>query len=293
MFNALINLYTQGDIAGLQSKLLHSSAWQQHCFTAYGNTQISRLWMQNLNEFGFSELVSSEQIDNGEFSALLCCFKQNNNDKTIRVAFNFEHNGEFIKRVNCHLDSSSYSTYLQLDDEELMDNLPSADPLVIAQFDHQLHPQSFHANPSDLADLGSNEDSVNAWWTIWQNQQFPIIKSIYAEDAIVSLPTPNTTNTTTSLRNFILSLGQTLNRSYCQLERVIVDKNNRDKIAIVWQIDADITENGDIIRIKVPVQSFLTLNNGLIKQEQIVIDWHAVMKRFNASTALVNVMNGT
>ncbi|TRX56762.1 hypothetical protein [Thalassomonas sp. M1454] len=291
MFNALINLYTQGDIAGLQAKLLHSSSWQQHNFTAYGSSQISRLWMQNLNEFGFSELIASEQIDDGQFSALLCLFK-NNNDKVVRVAFNFEHKQEFIKRVTCTLDSSSYAEYLQLEDEELVNTLPTADPLVITQFDHQLHPQSYHANPSDLANLASNKKLIDSWWSIWQSHNFPLIKVIYSEDANINLPTHSTKNNTSELTRFILSLGQSLNRSYSQLERVTVDKDNADKIAICWQIDADINEAGTIHRIKLPIQTFITIENSLILNEEIVIDWHAAMKRFNLNESLIKLSNG-
>ena len=58
MIKAIIDLYTKADIEGLSSKLLRSSRWQQHHFTAMGALQAQPLcslaqlfWMLARNFF--------------------------------------------------------------------------------------------------------------------------------------------------------------------------------------------------------------------------------------------------
>ncbi|MEW6999154.1 nuclear transport factor 2 family protein [Colwelliaceae bacterium BS250] len=295
MFNAITNLYCHGDIKALKEKLLHTTAWQQHDYTAYGETQLQQFWLQSLQDFGFGQLIDSQQIDDGQYGALVCQFKGQNSDDNVRLTFQFEHNKQYIKRVHCIVDSYSYQNHLQCDDQQLIKQLPSADPLIIAKFDHQLHPESFHAKPSDINDsLNSNNKSlVDSWWTLWQQQDFPIIKDIYSDDCIINLPSPvsNHDNSDGSdaseLRDFVLRLAQQLNRRYCQLERVIVDNQNSNNIAIAWQIDGDFNDNGAIKRIKIPVQTIFTINDGKISTEHMVIDWHSLMKRFDLSTSIL------
>lgn len=289
MFNAFINLFCHGDINALKAKFLHTTSWLQHDSTAYGETQIGQLWLQSLQDFGFGELIESQRVNDGEFSALHCKFKGLNNENIVRVAFLFEHNQQYIKRVNSIFDSYRLLNYLQLQEEQLMARYPSPDPLIIAKFDHQLHPKSFHAIPTSICDKLNDTDGfvLDTWWSLWQKQNFPAISQIYSDDCKVDLPTPEITTSTYDLRNLALNLTLQLNRSYCQLEQVIVDLNNHGKIAILWQIDGDFNDNGNIIRIKLPVQSMLTIDNGKIIEESMMIDWHSAMKRFGLSQGII------
>lgn len=287
MFNTLIELYTKGNITNLQNMLLHSSSWQQHGFTAYGETQIKNLWLNSLNDFGFGDINHKITVDDGKFATIYCLFATEDNQEPVRLIINFEHNNSHIKRVKCTIDSISYLNSLESNEQHFMANLPTADPIIISQFDHQQHPHTFHAQPSDIAELQENQQLINTWWQLWQCQQFPNIDDIYADDAQINLPSANASNKKQDLRNFILGLSHQLNRSYCQLERIVIDQQNCNNMSISWQIDADIEQNNNKVRVRLPVQTMLIIDQGKITKEEICIDWHAAMKQFNLSSIAV------
>jgi hypothetical protein len=77
-----------------------------------------------------------------------------------------------------------------------------------------------------------------------------------------------------------------MNRSYCQLENICVDKDE-NSLAVKWHIDGDYIDNGKIKRIRVPVISVLMIENKRIVEEQLQIDWLALYKQYGLSYPFV------
>lgn len=276
MFDALTELYTEGDLDKLRAFILHSSSWRQHDFTSYGNAQIEKQWLQSIALLGFKPLAEKQVVQGKGHSAIY--FELANNDsENNRIGFFFEHNGEHIKRVNAIVDTTSLSA-----------NLPDADPLLISQFDHQLHPQSAHAEPSDLITLPEQyRDVVDQWWHIWQANQMASFGTLYDQQAVVKIAGLPESSGIEQIRNFRIKLSNQLNRSYCQLQHIIFDEQN-NSFASTWCIDGDFIDNDEIKRIRIPLMSFVSLSaDGVITSERIQVDWLALQKRFALNASIV------
>lgn len=283
MFKEILDLYTRGDLDNLKQKILHTSSWKQHEFTAYGSSQIEKLWLENISQFGFGEIINHQEIKGDKHSALYLEIKKNDNETPVKLGLFFEHNDSHIKRVNCIVDTLSLRDQIQCSDQGLLNKLPEVDPLLISQFDHQLHPYSYHAQPSDLINLpDSIKETVNQWWHIWQANQMATFEQLYGLESEVVLPGETGQKGYQAIRKFRLVLNNKLNRSYCQLTAITFDESN-NSVAALWEIDGDYVYNNNTIRVRVPVLSFLTIEDGKIIKECIQIDWYALMKRFNIS----------
>lgn len=286
MFDQLIELYTKGDIKQLSNKLLHSSAWKQHDFTAYGNMQTEKLWLSSLEQFGFLTLMKKLTVHGSTYSSIY--FELSNQEENkVSVSCFFEHNNTHIKRLHCVVDTLALSKLLNKTPQQVMSLLPTPDPLQLSQFDHQLHPQSYHAMPSDVADLPKEiNDTVSQWWSIWQEKQLINIDKVYSSQAKIDIAGMETSQAPSTLRNFQLKLHNRMNRSYCQLEHICFDEA-QNTVAVQWHIDGDYLDAGTIKRIRIPVLSLLTLDNNAIVEEQLQVDWLAVCKSFNLSYPFV------
>ncbi|NQY89716.1 MAG: nuclear transport factor 2 family protein [Colwellia sp.] len=287
MFNNLIELYTRGDIAQLSSNILHSSSWKQHDFTAYGNMQIEKLWLKSLEQFGFFTLSKKQTVQGKEFSALYFELKNDEANQSVSITFFLEHNNIYIKRLHCIVDTVRLAQLLNLTPEQVIAELPSPDPLFLSQFDHQMHPQSYHARPSDICDMPKDIDQViTQWWSIWQEKHLASFEKIYHTDAQVNIAGFGSNQGYQALRQFQLKLHNRMNRNYCQLEQLCVDEQ-QNTIAIQWHIDGDYLENDTIKRIRLPITSIIRLENNLIVDEQLQVDWLALCKGFNLSYPFV------
>ena len=289
MFNQLIALYTEGDLAQLSSRILHSTAWKQHDFTAYGSMQINKLWFKSLEQFGFLHVVKRQEIQSDNFSALYIELSKESasHNENVSISFFFEHNNQHIKRVHCVVDTLALAKLLQQEPSVLIDALPTPDPLLLSQFDHQLHPKSYHATPNDVCDLPNGiSDTVNQWWNIWQEKQLASFKNIYSDSAKIQIAGFGTHEGFKQLRDFQLKVHNRMNRSYCQLENICVDKAE-SSLAVKWHIDGDYIDNDKIKRIRVPVISVLTIENKHIVEEKLQIDWLALYKQYGLSYPFV------
>ena len=56
-FEVISGIYTEGNMQRIRELLLHSSSWQQGQFTAYGESQHSRLWINWLTQCGISDIA--------------------------------------------------------------------------------------------------------------------------------------------------------------------------------------------------------------------------------------------
>jgi hypothetical protein len=287
MFNNLIELYTRGDIAQLSSKILHSTSWKQHDFTAYGNMQIEKLWLKSLEQFGFFTLSKKQTVQGDKFSALYVELTNDEANQSVSITFFLEHNNVHIKRLHCIVDTVSLAKLLNLTPAQVIVALPSPDPLFLSQFDHQMHPQSYHAMPSDICDMPKGIDQViTQWWNIWQEKHLASFEKIYHADAQVNIAGFGTNQGYGALIQFQLKLHNRMHRNYCQLEQLCVDEK-QNTIAIQWHIDGDYLENNSIKRIRLPITSIIKLENNLIVDEKFQVDWLALCKGFNLSYPFV------
>lgn len=281
MFNKLIELYTKGDIALLSQNILHSTSWKQHDFTAYGNMQIEKLWLKSLEQFGFLTLSKKQEVKGKVFSAIYFELSTENEEKSISITFFLEHNNVHIKRLHCIIDTIKLAQLLELPPEQVILQLPSPDPLFLSQFDHQMHPQSYHAVPKDVCEMpnGVNQ-AVTQWWNIWQEKHLASFEAIYTKDAEINVSGVGTHQGFFALRDFQLKLHNRMNRSYCQLEHICFDIE-KNSVAIQWHIDGDYFDGGEIKRIRIPIISILVLKNNMIIAEQFQVDWLAICKGYD------------
>jgi hypothetical protein len=287
MFNNIIELYTRGDIAKLSSNILHTTAWKQHNFTAYGDMQIKKLWLKSLEQFGFLTLSKKQTVQGDEFSALYVELSNDEANQSVPITFFLEHNNVHIKSLHCIVDTVSLAKLLNFTPAQIIAALPSPDPLFLSQFDHQMHPQSYHAIPSDICDMPESINQVmTQWWSIWQEKHLASFEKIYHANAQINISGFGTNQGYSALIQFQLKLHNRMNRNYCQLEQLCVDEK-QNTIAIQWHIDGDYLENDTIKRIRIPITSIIQLENNLIVEEQFQVDWLALCKGFNLSYPFV------
>jgi len=283
MFNNLIELYTRGDISQLSSNILHSSSWKQHDFTAYGNMQIEKLWLKSLEQFGFFTLSKKQTVQGKEFSALYFELTNDEANQSVSITFFLEHNKVHIKRLHCIVDTVRLAQLLNLTPEQVIAELPSPDPLFLSQFDHQMHPQSYHAMPSDICDMPKGIAQVmTQWWNIWQEKHLASFEKTYHADAQVNISGFGSNQGYGALIQFQLTLHNRMNRNYCQLEQLCFDEE-QNTVAIQWHIDGDYLESDTIKRIRIPITSIIRLEHNLIVEEQFQVDWLALCKGFDLS----------
>jgi hypothetical protein len=287
MFNHLIELYTKGDLAQLSANILHSTAWKQHDFTAYGNTQIEKLWLKSIEQFGFLQVTERQEIQGEQFSALYIELSNEDKSEKVSIAFFFEHNKLYIKKLHCIIDTLALAKLLQQDVATITSALPASDPLLLSQFDHQLHPTSYHASPNDIADLPESlKDTVNKWWIIWQEKQLANFNKIYDSKALIHIAGFGKNEGFDNLRSFHLKLHNRVNRSYCQLETISFNEA-QNSVAVKWHVDGDYNENNIIKRIRIPFISILNIRSGLIVKECLQADWLSLCKQYKLAYPFV------
>jgi hypothetical protein len=290
MFDKILALYTQGDIAQLSENILHSTSWKQHDFTAHGNMQIQSLWLKSLAQFGFLTLTKKQQVKGKNFSAIYFEISSENIDKSISLTLTFEHNERHIKKLHCIVDTVKLAHLLSLPVEQIITQLPSPDPLFLSQFDHQMHPKSYHALPNDVGEMPKGIGSkVTLWWQIWQEKNLASFDKIYSADVDINIAGMNEQQAKgmLAMRKFQLDLHNYISRSYCQLQRLCFDVEN-NSVAIEWHIDGDSHTGKNIKRIRIPVISIIVFNDdNMIVSEQFQVDWLALCKSYNLTYPLL------
>ncbi|TDF35626.1 hypothetical protein EYS14_19650 [Alteromonadaceae bacterium M269] len=280
MHKALSNLYTLGDFDTLREYLLHSSRWLQHNFTAFGYAQIEKQWLETIELLGDVSLTTKTLVPGEHFDALLLIFSNKEKNQTHRLGLILEHNETHIKQVHCIADIDNDNTAFSLTEK-----LPDADPLHINQFDHQLHPCTSHAKPTDL--LGANgKEHLDNWWHLWQANQLASFTTCYESNAKITLAGKSEKLSVSDLRHFKIKLVNQFKRSYAQLERLCFDEK-RNVLACTWQLDGDYVDAKTAKRVRINIMSFVQFSqHGQVAEECILIDWAALEKRFALEKAI-------
>ena len=270
---ALTRLYTEGDLEGARARLLHSTAWTQHQFTAYGEELISRCWMSLLAPAGLSRLEGRASVRAHGQSLHLLTLTPRRGRNPVRVALWTWHNEEHLKRVFCHVDTAQLCRSLETDAAMLAEHLPAPDPIVIVDYDQQAYAGSIDAAPGDLLEAGANvQEPLHGWWTLWQRMQLANIARCYAADAAICVPGTNGQVSLEQLADYCAAWFVRMRRRHCQLESVIADRSEPGLIAVLWRMEGDMECRTGVRRVRVPVVSLLRVAAGAIRAETILID---------------------
>lgn len=282
MFEAINNIYRQGDMQGIRRQLLHSSSWQQGQFSAYGESQHSRLWINWLTHCGISDITEVREVNNGQGrSALLLEMQPSKARLPVRAMFSIEHNTSHIKAVDVTVDTQ----LLQLGLDESQDDFngwwPQPDPLIISDYDQQLHPETSHASPADLLTTSASSLVIlEQWWEVWQMMQLSNIWQLYQADAEVKLPGCVEAKSAADVFEFASQLLNKLSRHYCQLEEVIQDAEHEESFAIKWYLEGDLHTSTGVTRVRLPFMSLVETSDTGIHSEYLVFDQAAFNKQF-------------
>ncbi|MEM5551123.1 hypothetical protein WNY63_10325 [Pseudoalteromonas neustonica] len=284
MINAIIDLYTKADIQTISNKLLRSSRWQQHHFTAMGSLQAHPLWLSFLAQYGVSELLSKTHNKGGELETLQLVLQPKKLQNPVRLSFVIKHNGTFIKSVKCVIDtlllaSNVYSSESVINNTTVIPKLPKSDPIVVSDLDNQLHPTTFHAIPSAICSLTSLTAQVlDTWWQIWQKNHLANFEDLYTKNATVVLAGNNEIQSKNALFDHHLALSQTLSRRYAQLETVQFDAHLNQAV-VCWTLDG--TFNTKHIRVRQQMLSIICITDNQISSEVMQFDTLALNQQFD------------
>jgi len=279
LFGHITNLYTEGDLNGLRGHLLHSTAWIQHQQTAYGEEQITRIWMTWLANCGLSTCKEQVVISNSEQSLILLSLLPDKGGNEVRLGLWAWHNEQYFKRMVCQVDTSLMRSATGLDEAALLEMLPSPDPLIIGDYDQQEHPHHVDVEPGDLANVGDQVVPVlKGWWTLWQREQLANIRRYYSEDALIQLPGVPGSASHQDLLSFCSDWFMRLSRRFCQPESVICDTNDPGSIAVLWNMEGDMPAADGIRRVRMPVINLLQIADGRIQRDTMLADPLALQK---------------
>jgi len=273
----LIRTFTQGDLEGYKSSLLHSSFWSQHNTKMFGEEKLNSVPLTWLKHAGRCQVSQSIVVQQAKISVIHLKLKMQDYDLPINYSFWLHNNGVAIKSVYAIFDTLQLSIAKNISAEEITLYLPEPDPLVISDYDQQDNLQGEFATPSSIVtqpcSLGTLLDS---WWMIWSNSQLSIIDEVYAEKSDICLPGSFKQQSNIELFKFVLSIQSKLTRVFCQLEDVVIEGNNA---AIKWFIDGD--ELGQKVRL--PLITILKTNQEQITSEITTCDILAFNKRYKHS----------
>jgi hypothetical protein len=290
---SISRIFSDGDMESARKLILHSGVWQQGLFSAYGQSQQSRLWVNWLGKCGLSAVEHCETLSyGGSKIAFLCELRPEKSQSTVRILFCISHNESHIKQVNMLTDTNLLAQALDTSTDDIKAWWPNPDPLVICDYDHQIHLETFHAKPSDMLSGyqgHSHSQLLNQWWEIWQRMQFSHINALYAENAQVFLPGKAEAQNSSALFSYCSTLIMGLERHYCQLTDIIIDSDCNTKMLVNWYLEGDYRPSNSSAgsvqmqsRVRMCFSSILQIKDNKIQSEVLLFDQCAFQKQFPA-----------
>jgi hypothetical protein len=277
MLDMLIKTFTQGDIAGYQSSLLHSSFWSQHNTKMFGEDKLTSVPLAWLMSAGRCQVSQSLVVQQANVSVIHLKLKTQDYDLPVNYTFWLQNNGVVIKSAHAIVDTLQLSIAKNIPADEITLTLPAPDPLVIPDYDQQDNLQQEFAIPSELMTKACSLSTLlDSWWRIWSSSQLSNINDVYTKEADISLPGAFQQKSREDIFEFVLLIKSKLTRVFCQLENVVIEGNNA---AIKWFIDGD--ELGQKIRL--PFITILKTDAKKIISEVTTCDILAFNKRHHSS----------
>lgn len=281
-FEVISGIYTEGNMQRIRELLLHSSSWQQGQFTAYGESQHSRLWINWLTQCGISDIAKVCQVDSGHGrTAILLEMNPAKSSLPTRAMFWLQHNGSHIKAVDVSVDTHLLQDGLGDAGQPLDEWWPNPDPLIISDYDQQLHPKTSHASPSDFFDTApANLSTLEQWWEVWQTMQLSHIWQMYDQNSEIYLPGKVESTSAEGLFGFVSQQLNQVTRHYCQIEDIICDGDAGNRFALKWNLEGDVPTADGVQRVRLPFMSLLEIANDKVKSDYLLFDQIAFDKQF-------------
>jgi hypothetical protein len=279
MLNSIVKAFTKGDLADLNSKLLHSAYWTQHNAKLYGSEKLNTVLGNWFTLAGKCTVSAHHTIKQNNHYVVHLTFEPENSNNTVSGVFWLETNQLMVKSVQAIIDTVQLANASQSELEAVSASLPASDPLVISDYDQQDHLQNDIAWPSNVIDSSDRDTAeiLDAWWAIWHQKQLSNIDELYSDDAIINLPGKKVSLNKSLLFDFVLSKTAKLTRTFTQLEDIAIDGQH---VAIKWFLDGDEGSN----KIRLPFMSLLHIENGQIINDTTICDILAFTKSFPLST---------
>ena len=276
MFELVSNMFTKGDISPLNNAMLHSSFWAQGGAKLYTPTQQNRCWLNWLAHTGMLSLQIIEKIECDNRTLVIAHAQAYTNGKVANEEYpdgflmgvDIEHKNAKIKSISIDVDPVQLAKVLNLQLSSLQKWWPKSDPLMLSDFDHQIHPNTIHASPSLLLtnrkdSAYDNKQCLEKWWAIHQQGLLGDIFQCYSEDALI---THSQHAKHLSLASYFTHLNQVLlkiERAYSQLVDIRVSGNT---VFVKWRIEGD-TGSG---RIRQSFLSVLSISQGKITGQHTI-----------------------
>lgn len=277
MLDSIINAFTEGDLADLNSKMLHSSYWGQHNAKFYGAEKLNMILGNWFALTGKCTVLTHQTIKQNNHYVVHLRFEPTNKIGVINYVFWLETNQKMLKSVRAIVDTVQLATINKGSADKVSGYLPPADPLVISDYDQQDHLQHDIAWPSGLVGKQTqNAEILDQWWAIWNQKQLANINTLYNDNAIINLPGDKQPQKRDQLFEFVLSKINTLTRIFTQLEDIAIDGQD---VAIKWFLDGDEGEN----KVRLPFITLLKIENNKVTVDTTVCDILAFNKNFSAS----------
>jgi hypothetical protein len=204
-------------------------------------------------------------------------FEPTNQHGTINYVFWLETNQLMVKSVLAIVDTVQLAVASVKELKQISDSLPTADFLMISDYDQQDHLQHDIAWPSKLISKNNEKAEIlDGWWAIWNQKQLANINKFYNADAVINLSGNKLPQKKALLFDFVLSKANKLTRTFTQLEDIAVDGQH---VAIKWFLDGDEASS----KIRLPFITLLTIENNKITSDTTTCDILAFNKHFPAS----------
>ena len=277
MLELFIRYFEKGDTKSVLDSLSHSAFWQQHDFRAYGTAQIGEALNHWLAIVGQCSVTVVNAISQDAGDVLIFSLSRDNSDQTFTLALDIHHNKSVIKFVKCTVNTQELAHFLQQSLEQLGEQLPEPDHLVISDYDHQNHFQQKRAIPSVLLPAQHPlADMLDKWWTIWSEGQLSEIEELYTENIRVLTPNNAQTLGWDPLFDALRCFRSQYKRPFCQLAKVAT----KDNVAVVhWYFEGD--PKSQNTRERIGFCSVVEFNHEQrIQQERLISDVAAHSKRF-------------
>jgi ketosteroid isomerase-like protein len=277
MLDSIINAFTKGDLADLNSKMLHTTHWTQHNAKFYGSEKLNTVLGNWFALTGKCTVLAHQTIKQNNHYVVYLTFEPINKSGTINYVFWLETNQKMLKSALAIVDTVQLASLNESNTETVSANLPSADPLIISDYDQQDSLQNDIAWPSSLIGTQTqNAEILDQWWAIWSQKQLANINTLYNDDAVINLPGDKHTQKRERLFDFVLSKINTLTRIFTQLEDIVIEGQD---VAIKWYLDGDEGVN----KIRLPFITLLKIEKNKIVVDTTVCDILAHNKNFPAS----------
>jgi hypothetical protein len=181
--------------------------------------------------------------------------------------------------MTCIVDTQLLAAVSGMAEDELLALLPAADPLLLNDFDQQDHPFSVSVSPGDLAELPERiTPALEGWWSMWRDMQLSHVERYYAEDAVVDMPGRAAAGGRGDVFDWCSKSFVAMKRRFCQPEAVLVDSEEANNVAILWNVEGDLQHGEFTRRTRIPVITRLEFQAGLIVRDTTLIDGLAARK---------------